>query len=128
MKVRLESASTSHSSHDPTNTISLGLSTFSDTYAQLSTLADLNADARLYLESQNASLTTYNIQLDYDYWKAGSLDVPLCECFSKAVVSLDEILHAIFPEELLDGSPTGFSTVGHLGRRRPCSVDLCHVA
>jgi len=38
----------------------------------------------------------YNIQLGYDYWSA------------------DEILHAILPEELLDGSPTGFSAMGHL--------------
>ena len=95
----------------------LGVSAFSSTHAQPSALADLSADARSYLESQKAYLTTYNIQLDYNYWKAGSLDVPLCDCFSKAVVSLDEILHAIFPEELLDGSPTGFSTMGHLGIR-----------
>lgn len=46
---------------------------FIGTYAQPSASADLNADARLYLESQNAYLTTYNIQLEYDYWKAGSL-------------------------------------------------------
>ncbi|KAI0257069.1 Met-10+ like-protein-domain-containing protein [Lactifluus subvellereus] len=58
--------------------------------------ADLNVDARSYLKSQNASLTTHNIELDYAYWNA------------------DDILHAILPEELLDGSPTGFSTVGHL--------------
>ena len=37
-----------------------------------SALADLSADARLYLEAQNASLTTYNIELGYDYWTAGS--------------------------------------------------------
>ncbi|KAI0003748.1 Met-10+ like-protein-domain-containing protein [Russula compacta] len=58
--------------------------------------ADLNADARSYLKSQNASLITHNIELDYDYWTA------------------DEILHAILPEELLNGSPTGFSSTGHL--------------
>ncbi|KAI9448845.1 Met-10+ like-protein-domain-containing protein [Russula earlei] len=57
---------------------------------------DLTAASRSYLESQNASLTTYNIELDYNYWTA------------------DEILHAILPEELLDGSPTGFSMMGHL--------------
>ncbi|KAH9984412.1 Met-10+ like-protein-domain-containing protein [Russula vinacea] len=58
--------------------------------------ADLSADARSYLKAQNASLTTYNIELGYDYWNA------------------DEILHAILPEELLDGSPSGFSSTGHL--------------
>lgn len=41
-----------------------------------SALADLNADARSYLKSQNASLITHNIELDYDYWTAGSLDAP----------------------------------------------------
>lgn len=38
-----------------------------------SALADLSADARSYLEAQNATLTTYNIELGYDYWTAGSL-------------------------------------------------------
>jgi len=37
-----------------------------------SALADLSADARSYLETQNAYLTTYNIELGYDYWTAGS--------------------------------------------------------
>ncbi|KAI0294928.1 Met-10+ like-protein-domain-containing protein [Russula brevipes] len=58
--------------------------------------ADLSANARSYLISQEASLTKFNVELGYDYWTA------------------DEILHAILPEELLDGSPTGFSTMGHL--------------
>ena len=31
-----------------------------------SALADLSADARSYLETQNAFLTTYNIELGYD--------------------------------------------------------------
>lgn len=30
---------------------------------------------------------------------------------------VDEILQAILPEELLDGSPTGFAITGHLGMR-----------
>ena len=34
--------------------------------------ADLSPDARSYLEAQNASLTTYNVELGYDYWTAGS--------------------------------------------------------
>ncbi|KAI0308271.1 Met-10+ like-protein-domain-containing protein [Multifurca ochricompacta] len=58
--------------------------------------ADLSTDAQSYLKSQNACFTTHNIELKYDYWTA------------------DEILHAILPEELLDGSPTGFSVTGHL--------------
>jgi hypothetical protein len=93
-----------------TNTISVGH------LCTAKCLADLNADARAYLESQDASLTMHNIQLGYDYWDAGSLDASPRECFSYVVVTLDEILHAILPEELLDGSPTGFSAMGHLGR------------
>lgn len=38
------------------------------------------------------------------------------ECVTQVVTSPEEILRAIFPEELLEGSPTGFSTMGHLGR------------
>lgn len=58
--------------------------------------ADLSADARSYLSSQSATLTVHNIELTYDCWTA------------------DEILNAILPEELLDGSPSGFSATGHL--------------
>jgi tRNA (guanine37-N1)-methyltransferase len=48
------------------------------------------------LSGENASLTIHNIELSYDYWTA------------------DDILNAILPEELLDGSPSGFSATGHL--------------
>ncbi|TFY72402.1 hypothetical protein EVG20_g571 [Dentipellis fragilis] len=58
--------------------------------------ADLSPEARTYLEHQNAVLTTYTLELDYDYWTA------------------DEILQAILPENLLEGSPTGFAITGHL--------------
>ncbi|KAH9065684.1 Met-10+ like-protein-domain-containing protein [Lactarius vividus] len=58
--------------------------------------ADLSTDARSYLSSQSAALTIHNIELTYDYWTA------------------DDILNAILPEELLDGSPSGFSATGHL--------------
>lgn len=47
-----------------------------------SVLVDLNADARSYLESHNASLTTYNIELDYDYWTVGSWEACLRERFT----------------------------------------------
>lgn len=47
------------------------------------------------------------------------------ECLYSGRNPLEEILHAIFPEELLEGSPTGFSTMGHLGRPYSHLVDLC---
>jgi tRNA (guanine37-N1)-methyltransferase len=37
------------------------------------------------------------------------------------ILSLDEILQAILPEELCDGSPTGFSMTGHLGMLLYCT-------
>jgi hypothetical protein len=46
------------------------------------------------------------------------------ECLTQVVTTLEEILRAIFPEELLEGSPTGFSTMGHLGRPFSHLVDL----
>ena len=39
----------------------------------------------------------YPVELDYDYWTA------------------DEILHAFLPEDLKEGSPSGFAMTGHLG-------------
>ena len=50
-----------------------------------SALADLSTDARSYLETQNAFLTTYNIELGYDYWTAGSLDTRPHECLTQVV-------------------------------------------
>ncbi|KAI0059504.1 hypothetical protein BV25DRAFT_1809070 [Artomyces pyxidatus] len=58
--------------------------------------ADLLPEATSYLQFHAAALTTYDVKLDYNYWSA------------------DEILHAILPENLLVGSPTGFSVTGHL--------------
>lgn len=50
------------------------------------------------------------------------------ECVNSGRDPLEEILHAIFPEELLEGSPTGFSTMGHLGRPYSHLIDLCRGA
>ena len=38
-------------------------------------------------------------------------------------ITSDEILQAILPEELCDGSPTGFAIIGHLGMRWLSSVN-----
>jgi hypothetical protein len=51
------------------------------------------------------------------------LDRFLVEAVFFQVHTLDDILNAILPEELLDRSPSGFSATGHLGRFRP--VDIC---
>ncbi|TFY75680.1 hypothetical protein EWM64_g8333 [Hericium alpestre] len=53
-------------------------------------------EAKAYLADQNAELTSYTLELDYNYWTA------------------DEILQAVLPEELLEESPTGFAITGHV--------------
>ncbi|KAI0033995.1 Met-10+ like-protein-domain-containing protein [Vararia minispora EC-137] len=58
--------------------------------------ADLTPEARGYLRAHGTTFTIYTLKLNYDYWTA------------------DDILHAILPEELLDGAPSGFAAVGHL--------------
>jgi hypothetical protein len=72
LRVQHEGASKS----DPTN---------AGTDTRPSALADLGADARSYLKTQNAFLTTYNIELGYDYWTAGSLDTRPRECLTQVV-------------------------------------------
>ncbi|KAG8716491.1 tRNA(m(1)G37)methyltransferase [Ceratobasidium sp. 395] len=56
----------------------------------------LPVPAREHLEAQAAALVPHNIDLDYDYWTA------------------DQILKAVLPLELGDGSPTAFSINGHI--------------
>jgi len=58
--------------------------------------AKLTPDAQEYLKAESLDLTPYTLELGYDHW------------------STDEILHAILPEELCDGSPSGFSITGHI--------------
>ncbi|KAF9015682.1 S-adenosyl-L-methionine-dependent methyltransferase [Cyathus striatus] len=58
--------------------------------------ADLSNAARSFLEKEAVGLVNYNIELTYDYWTA------------------DEILQSFLPENLREGSPTGFAMTGHL--------------
>ncbi|CAE6462041.1 unnamed protein product [Rhizoctonia solani] len=57
----------------------------------------LPSDAKEYLESKDAKLVSHSLELDYDYWTA------------------DQILRAVLPPELGEGSPTAFSINGHIG-------------
>lgn len=77
--------------------------------------ADLTPEVRAYLKLQSAELTTYSLELDYDYWTAGKCVLWVVHT-RLTFLHLDEILQAILPEELCDGSPTGFSITGHLGQ------------
>ncbi|KAI6047872.1 Met-10+ like-protein-domain-containing protein [Pisolithus marmoratus] len=63
---------------------------------KVATEATLSPEARIFLTGHSADLVDHTIRLDYDYWTA------------------DDILQAVLPEELLDGSPTGFSVTGHI--------------
>ncbi|KZT27698.1 hypothetical protein NEOLEDRAFT_1060243 [Neolentinus lepideus HHB14362 ss-1] len=58
--------------------------------------ADLPSEAQRFLREQSADLMIYTLNLNYDYWTA------------------DEILHAVLPEELCNGAPTGFAVTGHI--------------
>ncbi|KAI8981136.1 guanine-N-1-methyltransferase [Trametes punicea] len=58
--------------------------------------ADLTLEVLDFLASQSAELVSHDIVFDYDYWSA------------------DEIIHAILPEDLEAGAPSGFANVGHI--------------
>ncbi|PCH34211.1 guanine-N(1)--methyltransferase [Wolfiporia cocos MD-104 SS10] len=57
---------------------------------------DLSPEARKFLQEQYAELVTHVIELDYDYW------------------TVDDILAAVLPEELVEGAPSGFAAIGHI--------------
>ncbi|KAI0348300.1 hypothetical protein BDW22DRAFT_1319282 [Trametopsis cervina] len=57
---------------------------------------ELPEKARDFLASQAGPLQKHSIEFDYDYWTA------------------DDILAAVLPEELVEGAPSGFATVGHM--------------
>ncbi|KIM70296.1 hypothetical protein SCLCIDRAFT_101548 [Scleroderma citrinum Foug A] len=63
---------------------------------KISEEAALSPEARTLLIDHSAEIVDHTINLDYNYWTA------------------DDILQAILPEQLLDGSPTGFSVTGHI--------------
>ncbi|CDO73097.1 hypothetical protein BN946_scf185007.g151 [Trametes cinnabarina] len=58
--------------------------------------ADLSPEVLDFLKSQSAELVSHPIEFGYDYWTA------------------DDIIHAILPEELEAGAPSGFANVGHI--------------
>ncbi|KAF8640691.1 hypothetical protein AX17_000347 [Amanita inopinata Kibby_2008] len=58
--------------------------------------ADLLKESLEYIEHESNGLVAHKVVLTYDYWTA------------------DEILHAILPEELCEGSPSGFAMTGHI--------------
>ncbi|PFH52241.1 hypothetical protein AMATHDRAFT_140328 [Amanita thiersii Skay4041] len=57
---------------------------------------DLPADTREFLNKEANGLTIYPVELTYNYWTA------------------DQILHSILPEELCEGSPSGYAMTGHI--------------
>ncbi|KAM6498683.1 Met-10+ like domain containing protein [Amanita muscaria] len=57
---------------------------------------DLSPETFQFLTHETNGLVSYTLELTYDYWTA------------------DEILHAILPEDILEGSPSGFAMTGHL--------------
>ncbi|KAJ8084577.1 tRNA(m(1)G37)methyltransferase [Marasmius tenuissimus] len=58
--------------------------------------ADIPQHVLEFLKEKGKGFVTYDVVLDYDHWTAS------------------EILHAILPENLREGAPTGFSATGHI--------------
>ncbi|KAG8881148.1 tRNA(m(1)G37)methyltransferase [Tulasnella sp. 331] len=59
----------------------------------------LPSPVREFLAVNSQGLTTFDVNLDYDYWNA------------------DEILQAVLPEELIrEGIPSSFTNTGHIGK------------
>ncbi|KAJ7103254.1 Met-10+ like-protein-domain-containing protein [Mycena belliarum] len=57
---------------------------------------DLPTQTLEFLTTEANGLVPYTLELNYDYWTA------------------DEIIQSILPEELREGSPTGFAMTGHI--------------
>lgn len=76
---------------------------------------DIPPEAGVFLRKEAKELVEYKVDLDYDYWTAGN-------CLTRAEipedaydVRSDECLQVFLPEELREGSPTGFAMTGHIG-------------
>ena len=82
--------------------------------------ADLSEPAQKFLKFPDVNITTYDIDLDYDFWNAGEAARSfgnLQRWMLTVARGTDEILGAVLPEELLDGAPSGFAATGHIGTR-----------
>jgi tRNA (guanine37-N1)-methyltransferase len=77
-------------------------------------LAELTVEAREFMVAEGVQLTKHPIALDYDYWPAGQR-CALSASILKLKLVIDEIIHAILPEELVEGAPAGFAATGHVG-------------
>lgn len=78
-------------------------------------LGDIPPEALEFIQKEGSGLTNYTIDLKYDYWTAGGFYREARSAWRLSVLLLEEILHAFLPEELREGSPTGFAMVGHIG-------------
>jgi tRNA (guanine37-N1)-methyltransferase len=83
-------------------------------------LDDLTPDARQFLTTESSGFEIYIVELDYDYWTAGSVGgltaaITMESNYPSTSFCIDEILQAILPDELCKGSPTGFAMTGHIG-------------
>ncbi|TCD64063.1 tRNA(m(1)G37)methyltransferase [Steccherinum ochraceum] len=58
--------------------------------------AALLPEAKELLQQEGVELKPHTLDLDYNFW------------------TVDDIFQAILPEELLEGAPAGFATVGHM--------------
>lgn len=78
-------------------------------------IVELPEKARDFLASQAGPLQKHSIEFDYDYWTAG-ITYSRLQLLPRSDGPLDDILAAVLPEELVEGAPSGFATVGHMGK------------
>ncbi|KAI0756468.1 guanine-N-1-methyltransferase [Daedaleopsis nitida] len=73
--------------------------------------ADLSPEALDFLRSHSAVLVPHELVFDYDYW------------------STDDVIHAILPDDLEAGAPSGFAVVGHIAHMnlRPEYLPFKHI-
>ena len=62
----------------------------------MQSLKDLPDEARHFIEEKQLSTTTSEVVVDYDYW------------------TVDDVLSSLLPEGLPEGTPTAFTTTGHI--------------
>ena len=71
--------------------------------------------AQEFARQENAELTTFDVELDYDYWGAGMELLAEFWCADSAYTErADQILRSILPDEL--DVPSSFETAGHIGK------------
>jgi tRNA (guanine37-N1)-methyltransferase len=85
-------------------------------YCIVSFTALLPPIAREFVAQEGLGLVQHIVKLDYTYWTTGKSCPYVSHGQLYSHFATDEILDAILPPGLPEGTPTSFSTAGHLGK------------